>query len=361
MSEKSYKYKYKTTIVIGHKPDGTPRRKYIQDNNKARFDAKVRAVKALVSRGGAPGKMTVEQWAWQWYHTYKEPYVGPSQRQNYITQLKLRICPAIGYLSLDSVKPFQLQQLLNDARTVRGEMLSAGTAHQLRYILRQIFEQAEINGLVAVTPVRHITITATPSKARRALTADEEALVRKVAATHYAGTWVLMMLDCGLRRGETVPIGGKDLTDTGLIHINKAVEYATSNQATVKSTKTAAGERYIPVPDYLLALLDKKARYFFPNREGGMMSRTEVRAAWHSFRRACDIAAGAKVYRREIIEHAFDPAITPHYLRHTYCTNLRRQGVDLKTAQYLMGHSDISTTANIYNHVTEEDINKLKK
>ena len=46
------KYKYSRTIVIGHKDDGTPIRKYIQDNNKARFEAKVRAVQMLVARGG---------------------------------------------------------------------------------------------------------------------------------------------------------------------------------------------------------------------------------------------------------------------------------------------------------------------
>ena len=49
-------YKYQTSIVIGHRPDGRPIRKYIQDNSKARFDAKVRAVKALTDRGGAPGR-----------------------------------------------------------------------------------------------------------------------------------------------------------------------------------------------------------------------------------------------------------------------------------------------------------------
>lgn len=81
----STQYKYKTSIVIGHSPDGKPVRKYIQDNSKARFDAKVRAVKALTDRGGAPGRTTVEQWAWQWYRSYKEPRVGPSQRKTYET------------------------------------------------------------------------------------------------------------------------------------------------------------------------------------------------------------------------------------------------------------------------------------
>lgn len=359
MSAKNYKYK--KTIVIGHKPDGTPVRKYIQDNNKTKFDAKVRAVQLLVSRGGTPGKITVEQWAYQWYHTYKEPRLGPSQQQNYESQLRLRVIPVIGHLSLDSVKPYQLQQLLNDARTVHGELLGHSTAMQLRGILRQIFEQAEINGLIPITPMRRIEVNAKKMTYRRALTADEEALVRQVASTHPAGPWVLTMLDCGLRRGETVPLSARDLTDDGLFCINKAVEYATSNQATLKTTKTDAGTRYVPVPDYLIALLDKQSRFFFPAGNGGMMSETVVRATWHNFHRACDIAAGAKVYRRQIIEHAFDPDITPHYLRHTYCTNLYRQGVDMRTAQYLMGHKDIETTANIYSHVTKDDIVKLKK
>lgn len=89
------KYKYSRTIVIGHKDDGTPIRKYIQDNNKARFEAKVRAVQMLVARGGTPGKVTVEQWAWQWYHTYKEPHVGESQRN------QLRGAPEAAHLSGD--------------------------------------------------------------------------------------------------------------------------------------------------------------------------------------------------------------------------------------------------------------------
>ena len=49
------KYKYSRTIVIGHKDDGTPIRKYIQDNNKARFEAKVRAARLLSSSGRGSG------------------------------------------------------------------------------------------------------------------------------------------------------------------------------------------------------------------------------------------------------------------------------------------------------------------
>ena len=49
------------------------------------------------------------------------------------------------------------------------------------------------------------------------------------------------------------------------------------------------------------------------------------------------------------------PKITPHVCRHTYCSNMSRSGMNPKTLQYLMGHSDISVTLNTYTHVKFED------
>lgn len=44
------------------------------------------------------------------------------------------------------------------------------------------------------------------------------------------------------------------------------------------------------------------------------------------------------------------PNITPHVSRHTYCSNQAKSGMNPKTLQYLMGHSDISVTMNVYTH-----------
>jgi len=49
------------------------------------------------------------------------------------------------------------------------------------------------------------------------------------------------------------------------------------------------------------------------------------------------------------------PKITPHVYRHTYCSNMARNGMNPKTLQYLMGHSDISVTMNTYTHLGLED------
>lgn len=52
------------------------------------------------------------------------------------------------------------------------------------------------------------------------------------------------------------------------------------------------------------------------------------------------------------------PNITPHVCRHTYCSNMAKAGMNPKTLQYLMGHSDIAVTLNVYTHVGLEDAEK---
>ena len=48
------------------------------------------------------------------------------------------------------------------------------------------------------------------------------------------------------------------------------------------------------------------------------------------------------------------PSITPHVLRHTFCTEMANSGIDLKSLQYLMGHSDVGVTLNVYTHASYE-------
>ena len=56
-----------------------------------------------------------------------------------------------------------------------------------------------------------------------------------------------------------------------------------------------------------------------------------------------------EIYREQM------PNITPHVCRHTYCSNQARAGMNPKTLQYLMGHSDIGVTMNVYTHLGLED------
>ena len=59
-----------------------------------------------------------------------------------------------------------------------------------------------------------------------------------------------------------------------------------------------------------------------------------------------------KMYRVQM------PLVTPHVCRHTFCSNMAKSGMNPKTLQYIMGHSDISVTMNVYTHVGFEDAEK---
>ena len=59
------------------------------------------------------------------------------------------------------------------------------------------------------------------------------------------------------------------------------------------------------------------------------------------------------------------PNITPHVCRHTYCSNMAKSGMNTETLQYLMGHSDISVTMNVYTHIgfddAEEELKRMEE
>lgn len=59
------------------------------------------------------------------------------------------------------------------------------------------------------------------------------------------------------------------------------------------------------------------------------------------------------------------PTVTPHVLRHTFCTNMANAGMDLKSPQYLIGHSNAGVTMNVYIHASyahaEESMQKILK
>ena len=77
----------------------------------------------------------------------------------------------------------------------------------------------------------------------------------------------------------------------------------------------------------------------------------------HYFKHICD--KFNKIYRLQI------PDITPHICRHTYCSKKARQGMNPKTLQYIMGHSDISVTLNTYTHLglmeAREEMDKIAR
>ena len=73
-----------------------------------------------------------------------------------------------------------------------------------------------------------------------------------------------------------------------------------------------------------------------------------------------NIEMSAELYRNKIIKPKVED-ITAYCIRHTYCTNLQRAGIPLNVAKYLMGHEDITITASIYTHQTDDQTENAQK
>lgn len=358
---------YRASIVTGYEEDGKQKRVTVRSKTLTDFKEKTRVARNLQKQGYDFDckELTVSEWASRWLDIYKRPKVSSAHAKAYESKLRLHILPLIGHLRVADVRPYMLQEVLN-----RQAGKSTSQVNKIMVCLKQIFQKAYENGIIVRDVSAGLSMPQTYSGSRRPLTDPERQAVLKTAETHYAGLWVLTMLYCGLRPEETVALMWKDINfKEGMVTISRAAGWE-KGQAKLKGLKGKDGKvgeearRAIPIPPPLLEKLktsERRGLYVFnPVKSEGMISKTISRRWWLSFHRAVDIGMGAELYRNQIIRHAFPAEVTPYYLRHTYATDLFQMGVDLKTAQYLLGHADIKTTANIYTHFMQRSLGKAK-
>lgn len=177
--------------------------------------------------------------------------------------------------------------------------------------------------------------------------------IREVAKTDRRFYLFLLMLDCGCRPSESAEVKGMDIMvkdDIPLLHI--------------RGTKTVNADRVVPIPPSLYDLIKDTPPFEYVARYGskGKITLDNRNRLWKSFKRQLNIAMGCKMYRNELLPpYPVAPDLVPYCLRHTYCTNLARKGIDIRMAQKLMGHSDITLTANIYTNLDDNDVLDVAK
>lgn len=354
---------YRATIVTGYKPNGQPKREIIRSKNLSEFKEKLKAAQNLQDQGYEfdSKNMTVGDWADRWLETYKKPYVRQHCYETYEINIRLHIKPEIGSILLSDVKPYQLQAIFG-----KLTKMSKSTCQKVYFCLRQMFSKALANGLIVRDLTAELVVPNGTEGTRRPLTEEEKEAIIRLIPKHRSGLWVAVMLYAGLRPEETVPLMWSDIClekDRESIAVRRAAEWV-NGRANIKGLKGKdhkkgkEAERTIPIPPQLADLFraaQRKGLYVFtPAQSNGMLTQTNCRRLWSSFQRELDIEMGAELYRNKIVSHVLDQKVTPYYLRHTYATNLFEIGIDLKTAQYLLGHADIKTTANIYTHFTDK-------
>lgn len=257
-----------------------------------------------------PQKMKFGKWLEQWIEVYKAPRLKPKSLLSIETCVKLHIPKTLKEKRLAEISAFDIQAALN---TVPGSR-----SRQYTYtIYSEVFRRAyalryiEFNPMLAVDSVKHET------KNGVALTLEEQnTLVQR--ATDYLGRFYLLCLYTGCRRSELLSLDYSDINrNTGLIHI--------------RGTKTKGSDRHIPLFPFILPLLEENG--------AGLVCPFSPDYVTRKFKEYC-------------------PGHKLHDLRHTFATRCLEAGVPLKVVQTWLGHAKVTTTADIYSHVTAQYFQK---
>ena len=240
------------------------------------------------------------------------------------------------------------------------------TVKTVRGVLRPAFQMAVDDDLIIKNPFgfQLAGVVVNDSVTREAIKPDQMRKFLKfvhddnVYCKYYEVVFILF--HTGMRISEFCGLTIRDLDmENRIINIDHQLQ-RTGMTIHIESTKTNAGTRKIPMTEdvyrcFLGILEDREtptvekivdgySGFLFLDKEG----LPEVAMHWeHRFNHM--VKRYNEIYRVQI------PNITPHVCRHTYCSNMARAGMNPKTLQYLMGHSDIGVTMNTYTHLGLED------
>ena len=239
--------------------------------------------------------------------------------------------------------------------------------HSIRGVVRPAFQMAVDDDLIRKNPFEFqlATVVVNDSVTREAITRKQERAFLEFVASdkhfckYYDGIYILFKT--GLRISEFV---GLTLADVDMknrkININHQLQRKRNMEYIIEDTKTSSGTRVIPMTDDVYECFKRiianrkkpkvepmicgKSGFLYLDKNDMPM----VALHWEKyFQHICE--KYNSIYKVQM------PKITPHVCRHTFCSNMAKSGMNPKTLQYIMGHSDIGVTLNTYTHIGFED------
>ena len=319
--------KYRKTITL---PNGV--RKQIYASTAAELEEKVLEAKIQIRAGVDLSKdMSFEQFIRLWYKVNKYPHIKQKTREYYDNIIDNHLVPALGKLQLRQIKPMNISAVLSDMSE-----LSASLNTKALETLRSVFDSAVDNNLIAKSPVPNDQKPGgQPAKKVRALTKEQSDRLLKALEGTRVYLFVWLALKTGMRRGELLGLKWDSVDlDGSVLHVRRNLVFADADETLNDYGKTDAAIRDLPLdPATVLLLRAERAKtnslFVFSMRDGTMMTKSSFRAMWSAIDR-----------------RGFD--VTPHQLRHTFCTRCFEAGLDVKEVQYLAGHANPDITMRIY-------------
>ena len=289
------------------------------------------------------GGITVEELATQWLAA--DPGKRATTRATDDVVVRVHILPVLGTRRIDSLGPPDVQRLVN----VWSRHAAPRTVRRRYGVLRAMFAYAATAEWIGRSPCRNIKLPSATAPRRRALGPEEVArLAEAVPDAYRPMVWLGAVL--GLRWSEVagLRVGRLDLL-RGTVTVAETVTRDACGRPVLGPPKSTAGARTLSIPRSLGDVLSRhlarrelaaveEERLVFESPEGGPLRYTNWRRRVWEPATAAAGCAGAGF----------------HDLRRCAATALVIGGVDVRTAQTRLGHSDARTTLAIYAQATEE-------
>lgn len=296
----------------------------------------------------------------------------PTTKKGYQTVLNLLEREQFGGLRIDRVRISDAKCWFIKLQQQDGKSFSS--IHTIRGVLRPAFKMAMEDDLIRKNPFEFSTndVLVNDTIRRQALsTADERKFLEFVKndkhfSKYYDGMYILF--NTGLRISEFCGLTINDIDfENHCIRIDHQLLKDGSNGYYIQKTKTYAGTRTLPIrgeveeafkrivknrrPPKIEPVIDGVGGFLYFDQRGSICYELH----WdHYFKHARE--KYNSIYKVQM------PKITPHICRHTYCTKMARNGMSPKTLQYLMGHSEVDVTLNVYTHLGYTDaLNELER
>ena len=357
------------TLTIGRRSDGKPEKKVFYGKTRLEAERKRDEYKRKMEMGFTETKMTVDDWIAAWISMYN---IDVSEYCQYINRIKARM----GSMHIDQVREAHLYKTLED---YSGKSKSAATKY--RMIIKRIFSKARKNRIISHDPSEDLPLPDEITQgSHRALERWETDCIMKHWQVYNAGLWAMLMLLCGLRRGEMAALDWDAIDlDNCLLTVRASAKLRGGKTVVKKRTKTEAGMRKIPICEPLYNALNsipvsERSGAVCTSARGGRITETSVKKGWATYCKAMTRVLNGEpplqpgrrsnTKKEDALVASSDgfisdvPAVVfscrPHDLRHTFATALYDAGVDVKAAQYYLGHADAQMTINLYTHLSVE-------
>ena len=368
------RYRWQAQVLVSTKNSAHQVRRASKGGFKTRQEAEIAMQEALLkTRKGKLVQRTevkFSEYANEWLENQtlaNSTYVG------YEKIIRVHLLPRIGQMNLKDITASTIKKLYKDllesgnkGRLTQGQALSANTVNKIHIVLGSILQAAVYDEKISVNHARHNP---------KAVNAPTGLAIRKQQkqletwdATQLEG--FLLWSECvnqddlyplwrvlawtGMRRGEAVALQWGDV-NFATKHINIQRSSDSGLRKTVKiGTKTGNG-RNISIDTATMNVLHeyrkeraklglqfvKPSAYLFGTLDGSVRNPGDVGERWQK-----SLTKAMEFFQGELTH------LTIKGLRHTHATMLLESGAHAKIVQERLGHSDITTTMNIYSHVT---------